>query len=161
SMFLYNSGVDAGLPSDHFGVAYPDTQAVRAVCPPPLDGNLLTLLSHEFNHLITHNTLGQPGTSFMNEGIATATIVERFHNQGRHFLSPWTASRAGQLPSVATLVDDGKWSQSPVVDAYNTSASFIAWLIDSHGPAPLKAVFTAQSNEIEGRVRAAYNATLS
>lgn len=156
SMFLYNSGHDAGFESDHAGVAYPDTQAVRAVCIPPVDGNLMVLLSHEFNHVITRNTLGQSGTSFMTEGIATAVISERFHSQGRHFLFPWTAVRAGRLPAIATLLDDGHWHDPAEDVAYNTSASFLAWLLDVRGPVPLKQVFTVRSGEINDRIQTTY-----
>jgi hypothetical protein len=155
SIFLYNSGSDAGLPSDHSGVAYPDTQAVRAVCVPPLDANLMVLLSHEFNHVMTLNTLGQAGTSFMTEGIATAVITERFHSQGRHFLYPWTAGRVGRLPAIATLLQDDHWHSDDDV-AYNVSASFLAWLLDVNGPAPLKQVFNARSNAMNDRMQSAY-----
>ena len=161
SMFLYNSGKDAGFLSDHAGVAYPDTQAVRAVCIPPVDGNLMELLSHEFNHVIASNTLGQSGTYFMTEGIASALISERFHSSGRHFLYPWTAARAGQLPAIATLLDDGHWHDPPQDVAYNTSASFLAWLLDVRGPAPLKQVFTVRSGEILDRIQAAYGAPVT
>ena len=153
SMFLYSSGADAGLFSDHSGVAYADTQAVRAVCVPPFDANLMALLSHEFNHVLTRNTLGQPGTYFMNEGIATAVIGERFHNNGRHLLFPWTAARLNQVPSLTTLVDDDQWSGTSEDVAYKTSASFLAWLLDTHGSARLKQIFTARSSEMQDRVR--------
>src|SRR5687768_3069060 len=54
TMFLHNSGADAGFGKDagggnHSGVAYPDTETVKAVCVPPMDGNLFSLLSHEAN----------------------------------------------------------------------------------------------------------------
>lgn len=161
SLFLHTSATDAGLPSDRSGVAYPDTQTVRAVCVPPIDGNLMVLLSHECNHVIANNTLGSAGTSFMNEGTATAVIGERYHAQGRHFLYPWTAARIGQLPSISTLVDDSHWNDGPQDVAYNTSASFIAWLIDTRGPASFKQIFTARSSELDGRVRSAYGAPLT
>jgi len=155
-MFLYNSGADSGLGDDHSGVAYPDTLAVRAVCVPPLDGNLMVLLSHEFNHVITLNTLGRAGTAFMTEGIASAMISERFHSQGRHFLFPWTATHAGQLPAIDQLMDDAHWHDRSEQVAYNASASFLAWLLDARGPAPLKQVFNAHSNQIVDQMRSAY-----
>ena len=161
SMFLYNSGKDAGLMSDHAGVAFPDTQAVRAVCIPPFDANLMTLLSHEFNHVITKNTLGQSGTYFMTEGTASALISERYHSSGRHFLFPWTASRLARLPAIAALLDDSHWHDSTETDAYNTSASFLAWLIDLRGPAPFKQVFIARSDEMNDRIQSAYGASVT
>ena len=160
SVFLYNSGADAGLPSDHSGVAYSDTLAVRAVCIAPLDANLMLLVSHELNHVLTRATLGQSGTYFMTEGIATAVVSERFHSNGRHFLFPWTAARLNQLPSLTTLVGDDGWQQTAEDVAYNVSASFLAWLLDSRGPAPLKQIFGARSSEMPTRVQAAYGRPL-
>ena len=161
SMFLYDSNNDAGFPPDVAGVAYSDTQTVRAVCAPPLDGNLMARVSHELNHLITRNALGQSGTYFMTEGIASAIISERYHSSGRHFLFPWTASRLPQLPAIAALLDDDHWNDSPTVIAYNTSASFLAWLVDLRGPAPLRQVFVARSKEISDRMESAYGKSVA
>ncbi len=51
---------------------------LRAVCVPPLDPNLFGLLAHEANHVIVQNALGRPGTYFVNEGLASAVLSERF-----------------------------------------------------------------------------------
>ena len=156
SMYLYADPADGDFASNYSGVAYPDTQTVRATCLPPLDGNLMSLLSHEMNHLITKNTLGQSGTSFMTEGIASAVITEKYHNSGRHFYYPWTAANLSKLPPIASLLDDNYWSGTDSQLAYRTSASFLAWLIDTRGPAPLKQVFTVRSNEAVQRMESVY-----
>lgn len=156
SMYLHNSPADGDFTSNFSGVAYPDTLVVRATCLPPLDGNLMSLLSHEMNHLITRNALGQSSTAFMTEGIANAVIVEHYHQNGRHFLYPWTASHLAQLPPIASLLDDDFWNGINSQLAYNTSASFLAWAIDTRGPAPLKQVFTTRSSEAEARMQSAY-----
>lgn len=156
SMYLYADPKDGDFAGNFSGVAYPDTLTVRATCLPPLDANLMSLLSHEMNHVITRNTLGQSGTAFMTEGIASAVITERYHSNGRHFYYPWTASHLSQLPPIASLLDDEFWNRSNSQIAYSASASFLAWLIDTRGPAPLKQVFTVRSNEAVGRIGSVY-----
>src|SRR5262249_59037875 len=116
---------------NYSGVACRDALTVRASCLPPLDANLMSVLSHEMNPLITRNTLGQSRTAFMTEGIASAVITERYHSNGRHFYYPWTASHQSQLPPIASLLDDDFWNETNSQVAYNASASFLAWLIDT------------------------------
>src|SRR5262245_48189425 len=161
SMYLHESAADGGFASNYSGKAYPDTGTVRATCTAPFDGNLIGLLSHEMNHVITRNALGQSSTAFITEGIATAVIVEKDFNNGRHFLYPWTASHLAQLPSIAAILDDDQWSKTDQQTAYRASASFLAWLIDTRGPAPLKQVFTTRSDEAEARIQSAYGKTVA
>ena len=165
TMFLHNSGADAGFGKDsgggdHSGVAYPDTETVKSVCVPPLDGNLFSLLSHEANHVILHNGLGRPGTTLMNEGMASAVISERFHSVGPGFYHRWSADRRPQLPRLTDLVDDEKWKNFPQQMAYNAGASFLAYVIQAYGPAPLRAVYYVKSSEFPDAFRAAYGRTL-
>jgi hypothetical protein len=165
TMFLHNSGADAGFGNDggggdHSGVAYPDTETVKSVCVPPLDGNLFGLLSHESNHVILHNGLGRPGTTLLNEGLASAVISERFHTQGPTFYYRWTADRRAQLPRLTDLVDDEKWRGFPQQMAYNTGASFLAYVIQIYGPVPLKAIYYTDSSAFPAAFKAAYGKTL-
>ena len=165
TMFLHNSGADAGFGGDagggnHSGVAYPDTETVKSVCVPPLGGNLFSLLSHEANHVILHNGLGRPGTTFMNEGMASAVISERFHSVGPSFYHRWAAERRAQLPRLTELVDDEKWRNHPQQTAYNAGASFLAYVIQVYGAVPLRAVYYASSSEFPGAFKAAYGKSL-
>ena len=165
TMFLHNSGADAGFGDDagggnHSGVAYPDTETVKSVCVPPLGGNLFSLLSHEANHVILHNGLGRPGTTFMNEGMASAVISERFHSVGPSFYHRWVGERRVQLPRLTELVDDEKWRNYPQQTAYNASASFLAYVIQAYGAAPLRAVYYASSSEFPGAFKTAYGKSL-
>ena len=165
TMFLHDSGADAGFSSDagngdHSGVAYPETETVKAACVPPLDSNLYALLSHEANHVIIRNGLGRPGTSFINEGLASAVLSERFHLAGPTFYYQWTAAQRRQLPRIADLIDDEKWTREVQSRAYNTSASFLAYVIGTSGAAPLKAIYYATSGEFAGKFREAYGKTL-
>ena len=165
TVFLHNSGADAGFSADlgdgdHSGVAYPETETVKAACVPPLDGNLMSLLSHEVNHVIIRNGLGRPGTSFVNEGLASAVLSERYHALGKTFYYRWTAERGSQLPRLADLVDDDKWQSRPQNVSYSASASFLAYAIETYGLAPLKAVYGVNSREFAGRFQSAYGRSL-
>lgn len=151
SVFLYPSGADAGLPSDHAGVAYATTAAVRAVCVPPLDGNLFGLLSHEANHVIERNTLGRPGTSFMSEGLASATMSETFHANGPTFFHAWVAERLSQVPGIDALADDDRWNDVPESLAYNASASFLAFVLERYGAAPIRRLYVVPSSDFPGQ----------
>jgi len=165
SMFLFNSGTDAGFGNDngggnHSGTAYSMTASVRVACVPPLDIHLFSLLTHEANHVITQNGLGRPGTSFVSEGLASAVISERHGAYGRTFYYEWTAARRTQLPPIAALVDDAKWSgyQQPV--SYGVSASFLAYLLETYGPVPFRSIYYAGSRDFAATFASAYGRPL-
>ena len=159
SGFLYASAADAGRDADRSGTGYPATETFAAVCTPPLEDGLFGLLAHESNHVILWNALGRPGTSFMSEGLASAVLSERHHRVGRHFLYPWTRSNRSRLPSIATLVDDGRWNSGADSQlAYNASASFLSYLLDTYGAARLREIyyvtsagFVSRFSEVYGR----------
>jgi hypothetical protein len=165
SVFLFNSGADAGLDSDlgqgdHSGVAYASTSSVRVACVPPLDANLYALVAHEVNHVITQNGLGRPGTTFVNEGLASAVISERYHALGPTHYYAWAAARRGQLPPIASLADDERWQSYPQQVAYSVSASFLAYLIETYGATPFRSVYYASSREFAATFAAAYGRSL-
>jgi hypothetical protein len=156
SGFLYASAAEVNREFDRSGTGYPATESFAAVCTPPLDDGLLGLLAHEANHVIVWNALGRPGTSFVSEGLASALLSERYHQAGRHFLYAWTRANRGRLPAISSLVDDGKWPTSDSQAAYNASASFLAYLLDAYGAAPLRRVYYAPSHEFLQRFREIY-----
>lgn len=158
--FLYSSASDGDLPSDHSGVGYPATATLRAVCVPPLDGNLFGLLSHEANHVILRNALGRPGTSFVTEGLASAVVSERFGAFGPTFLYDWTRTNADAIPPLAVLADDDRWSGFPQNLAYNASASFLAYLIETSGPDRLRQLYYATSDDFAPRFQEIYGRSL-
>jgi hypothetical protein len=160
SAFLYDSGADADLP-DGSGVAYPRTEAVRVVCMPPLGANLISLMSHEVNHVLLRGALGRPGTTFVNEGLASTMISERHHVIGATFLYAWTRTNRASLPPLTDLIDDDKWQNYPSNVAYNSSASFLAYLLDTYGPGRLKEVYHASSAEFPGRFSNVYGRSLA
>ena len=159
SLFLYASAADAGENNDRSGTAYPETGAVRAIVTPPLE-TTFGLLSHESNHVIEHNALGPPATSFINEGLASAIMSERFHPGGKSFLYPWTARNAAQIPDLSNLVDDDTWGNYDSQLAYNASASFLAYILDQGGSARLKQLQSVRSSEFEARFQQIYGRSL-
>lgn len=160
SGFLFASRVELDADFDRTGTAYSATESFSAVCVPPLDDGLQGLLAHETNHVILWNALGRPGTSFMNEGLASAVISERYHRAGRHFLYGWTTANRGRLPAISTLVDDGEWPTADAQTAYNASASFLAFLIDTQGHIPLRQLYYAHGDQFAGRFREIYGRTV-
>lgn len=158
---LYDSGQDGKLPSDHSGTAFPATAAFEASCTPPFDANLMSLLSHEANHVIQQNSLGSPGTYMLNEGLPSAVLSERFHSQGRHFYYAWTRDHRSQIPPIARVADDGQWNKIEQNVAYSASASFLAYLLETAGPAKIKQLYLVRSGEFESRFQAIYGVPLA
>ena len=158
--FVHDSAKDGDLESDFGGRAYPETESFRFVCVAPVGGNTFALMSHEANHVLIINGLGRAGTYFMNEGLASAVLSEKYHASGRHFLFPWTRSRRSQLPALSRLIDDGDWSSVAQNIAYNTSASFLAWLLVTYGRESLRRIFGAPPGEFVNRVMSVYGRSL-
>ena len=160
AMFLYNSGAELNpsLPS-RSGVAFPETNAAHAVCSPPFDNDLRALLTHEANHVIVQNALGRAGTSFMNEGLASALVSERFGDVGPSFLHRWVRSNPGRVMALADLIDDAKWNSNSS-DGYRSSASFLAFVIERYGAARLKLVYHARSAQLPARMHEVYGVPL-
>ena len=156
SVFLYDSAADASLDSDRSGMGYPDTEAIRATCAPPLDESLVRLLAHESNHVIQRNAMGLPGTSFMSEGLASAVMSARFYPIGNDRLWALTASRGAALPAVSTLIAGGAWDG----DDTTASASFLAYLLDRAGPAPIRQMYQLRSEDLPARMRTLYGRSL-
>lgn len=160
SIFLYDSAADAGRGSDRSGTAYPDTEAVKVVCTPPLDDNLYGLLAHEANHVILRNGLGRAGTSFVNEGLASAVLSERYHQLGRHFLYAWGRTGGTRIPPLSALADDDQWGGFDSNAAYNTSASFLAYLLETYGADRLRQVYPVLSRDFATRFSEVYGRSL-
>jgi hypothetical protein len=154
SLFLYESAADAGEPVgfERSGTAYPSTEAARAIVSPPLE-TTFGLVAHESNHVILHNGVGPPATSFMNEGMASAVMSERYHPGGKSFLYPWTARNGASIPPITDLVDDSQI-------AYNASASFLAYTLDVGGPDRLKQLESVRSSDFAARFQQIYGKPL-
>lgn len=161
SVFLYDHGADLNppLPEARAGVAFPETNAVHAVAFAPVDDDLRGLLAHEANHVIIQGGLGLAGTSFMNEGLASALESERFGAIGKTFLYQWTRANRSQLPRLADLIDDNKWDSNSD-RGYKTSASFLAFLLDRYGPSSLRRLYYAPSKDFAPRAAEIYGKSL-
>jgi hypothetical protein len=160
SGFLYNSGADAGFEGDHSGTAYPDTRAFRAVAIPPLGDDLYSLINHEANHVLIQGALGTPGTSFVNEGLASALVSDHFGAIGRTFLHRWVRDHRAQIPPLADLTDDSRWRNINSQITYNASASFLVFLLDTYGAQRLKAIYGVPSGALSDRTRSVYGKSL-
>lgn len=160
SMFLYNDGseVDPPLGGPRAGVAFPETNAAHATCTPPNDAGLWSLLSHEANHVIMQNGIGRAGTSFMNEGLASALVSDRQAPIGPTFLRMWAGGNRARLRRVADLVDDAKWNSSS--ENYNSSGAFLVFLLDRYGADRLKQIYHAPSSEMGPRMQAVYGKSI-
>jgi hypothetical protein len=159
SLFLYESAADADERFERSGTAFPDTEAARAIVSPPLE-TTFGLVSHESNHVIQYNGIGPPATSFMNEGLASAVMSERYHAGGRSFLYPWTARNDARIPPLSDLVDDGKWEDIDSQVSYNASASFLSYTLETYGPDRLKQLQPVRSSEFAARFQAIYGRSL-
>lgn len=166
TLYLYSNGRDAGFGNDgsggdHSGVAYAETETVKVAVVAPLDGNLLSLLNHEANHVYIRNGLGRPGTSFINEGLASALVSERLGAFGASVYHQWVRARLHQIPSITDLADDDRWGQHPSSTAYTVSASFLAYLSDTYGPTPLRQIYYASSRDFAEVFQQAYGRSLT
>lgn len=160
SMFLYNSGseLDPPLESTRSGVAFPETNAVHLTCMPPFDAGLHGLAAHEANHVIVQNGLGRSGTSFMNEGLATALVSPSFGNVGPVYANAWVRANRSRVVRAATFIDDAKWDG--MQDSYNSSASFLTYLLQHYGTAKLKQIYYTRSADMAGRIAEVYGKSL-
>ena len=117
-------------------------------------------MQQEANHVIEHNGIGPPATSFMNEGLASAVMSERYHAGGTSFLYPWKAANVARIPPIADLVDDARWDDVESQLAYRSSASFLAYTLDAGGPDRLKQLQTVRSSDFPARFQQVYGKPL-
>ena len=117
-------------------------------------------MSHEANHVFVINGLGRAGTYGMTEGLASALVSETFHTSGRHFLFMWTRTQRAQVLPLARVYDNDQWKDLTPQSAYNTSASFLAWLLDTYGADRLRQIYGAPSDQFAARVNAVYGRAL-
>ena len=114
------------------------------------------LMSHEANHVFISNGLGRAGTYAMNEGLASALVSETHHAGGRQFLFPWTRDRRAQLRPLAEVFDNDKWKNLQQEIAYNSSASFLAWLLDTYGSQRLRRIYGLSSRDLAATIASVY-----
>jgi hypothetical protein len=123
---------------------------------PPLDANLFALMNHEANHVIARYAIGRPGTSLANEGMASALLSERYLDVGPSYLHRWVGARVSSVPPIAELADDERWNSFEHQIRYNAAASFLAYLLDTGGPAKLKQLYVCESGEFASRFASIY-----
>jgi hypothetical protein len=159
--YAYNSGADANLPTDGAGHAYPNTESFVFIAAPPLGGGLYTAMDHEANHVFVMDSLGSAGTYAMTEGLASALLSDTYNDGGRRLLYPWTHRNRSQLPELSRLFDDEQWGLLRDFIVYNSSASFLAWLLDTYGAERLRAIYGASSSQMADRMAAVYGRSMA
>lgn len=122
-------------------------------------GGSRALLNHEANHVIIQNGLGRAGTSFMNEGLASALVSERFGEIGPTFLHRWVRTNRSRVMRIPVVVDDTNWDSNSN-DAYRSSASFLAYLLEHYGAGALKQLYYADSKTLPRRAAEIYGKSL-
>ena len=154
-----DNAVDSvSVQSPRSGVAFPETNAAHLTCMAPFDGSLRELAAHEANHVIMQNSLGRPGTAFMNEGLANALMSPALGDSGqdsRHF---WVRNNRSRVVPVATFIDDSKWDGEQ--QSYNSSGSFLTYLLERYGAAKLKQLYHTHSSEIAQRLADVYGKSI-
>ena len=142
SVFIYRSAEDAGW-DNVGGRAYPRTETIEAVYGP--QGKTIGepgVSAHEMAHVITHNRIGTPGTSFMSEGAAVA-MDDVWFGDGKiqQHVHAWTNQffRDGKLPALETLIHDFHTISSQV--SYPVSGSFSLYILDLYGEEAYKQLF--------------------
>lgn len=110
------------------------------------------IVTHELTHLVAWNTLGQPSSALLSEGLAVYAGVT--HIAGSAHLPPeafCTAyDQAGQLPRVSTALRfEGHIYDLP---NYYTAGCFARYLVETYGVAKWKALYpTGNYTGIYGR----------
>lgn len=160
SAFLYDSAKHDELAPERDGKGYPDTETFKATCAPPLDEYLFRLLAHEANHVIQWNAMGRPGSFFMSEGLASAVISTRVYAPGADAYWKWTASQGAAVPALSGLIDDTDWTGSAGEVKARASTSFVAYLLERGGPAPIRQLYPVKSADLPERLRALYGGSL-
>jgi LysM repeat protein len=113
------------------------------------------IITHELTHLVAWNTIGQPSSVMLHEGLAVYTGVEAMEAAGfiplTHFCAAY--QQAGELPRLS-----GSRTYSGHIrdlDLYFASGCFVQYLIEQYDLADFKGLFTS------GDYPGIYGATLA
>jgi LysM repeat protein len=101
----------------------------------------LYILTHELTHPTTWNTLGQPASVMLHEGVAVYTGMELIKNEGYIPLATFCAAyhQIGRLPDLtATPSFQGHIRN---LDTYYTAGCFVQYLIEKYSAARFAKVY--------------------
>ena len=162
SIYIYDSPEDAGWDRVK-AIAYPRVETVEAIYSPV--GKSIGIegaACHEITHVITWNTLGEPGTQFLSEGVAVAMDGE-WHSQLDTItdLHLWVKKfiEEGTLPELDDLIES--WGSVPGSISYPASGSFVLYLLDMYGAERFKQLFyRATSANFHDEFQKIYNISL-
>ena len=110
--------------------------------------------------MIITGALGRAGTRMMNEGLASAVLSERYSSGRSHYYA-WTKTHRSEIPAMTRLANDDEWEGFNEQVAYSAGASFLAYLLETRGPAPLRALYYAKSGDFSPRFSAIYGRSLT
>lgn len=101
------------------------------------------IITHELTHLVAWNTIGQPSSVMLHEGLAVYTGVEAMEAAGFIPLTDFCAAcqKIGKLPRLSgNRVYSGHIRD---LDLYFAAGCFVQYLIEQHGMADFKELFTS------------------
>lgn len=103
--------------------------------------------AHEEYHLVAHARFGPCASSAMFEGI----VVSReggFGGAGLPFIASALA-RSGHVPTVETLLDEGRIRALPAEISFPASAFLVRWLASRAGEDTVRALYTDPAPDLE------------
>jgi len=162
SIYIYNSPEDAGWDRVK-ALAYPRTETVEAIYSPVGKSiGVKGVACHEIAHVITWNTLGEPGTLFLSEGVAVAMDGE-WHSKLDTItdLHLWVKKfiEEGTLPCLDDLIE--YWGSVSGSISYPLSGSFVLYLLHKYGAERFKQLFyRATSANFYDEFQKIYNISL-
>ncbi len=91
------------------------------------------ILTHEMTHLVTWNTMGQPASVMLHEGVAVYTGMELIKNGGYLPLSTFCAAyyQIGRLPGMTTSLSFQGHIRN--LDTYYAAGCFVQFLVEKYG----------------------------
>jgi hypothetical protein len=141
-IYIYRTAEDAGW-DNVGGRAYPRTETIEVIYGP--QGKSIGepgVSAHEMAHVITHNRIGFPGTSFLSEGAAVAMDGVWFGPGNQKLeLHAWVNefSREGRMPKLEKLINDFHNVETHI--SYPVSGSFTQYLMHNYGVENYKRLF--------------------
>ncbi len=110
------------------------------------------ILTHEMTHLVTWNTMGQPASVMLHEGVAVYTGMELVKDEGFLPLSTFCAAyyQIGRLPGMTTSLSFQGHIRN--LDTYYAAGCFVQFLVEKYGTSLFAKVYrTGDYNAIYGK----------
>jgi LysM repeat protein len=101
------------------------------------------IMTHELTHLVAWNTLGQPSSVMLHEGLAVYTGIEMMEAAGFMPLGQFCAAyqQNGRLPSLSG--DRAYLGHIRDLDLYYTAGCFVTYLLEEYGVTDFQRLFSS------------------